>query len=351
METINLKINPKANKEAELLVYGYIGGWDVQSRDFVRQLKELDAGTTLRIRINSGGGSAFEGLAIYHALRRYSGHKIVEIDALAASAASIIAMAGDEIIMPKSTFIMIHNGWTYMEGNSDELTHAAQMMAELDKSMANIYASRTGRDFAAIKQMMDDETWLSADTALELGFATSIIEDVAIAASLRGSNYLVNGVEFNNIPDNIKQIVTAAQASSNKNNVTSKKGNQPMDLQSLMQSHPELYKQIEAAAHKAGIQAGITAERERIKAIEEVAVPGHEALVIEAKYESGITAPDLAMKMMAAEKNARTQYRANNEADADPLKNISAGTSEPSDDGEIPANIMASFKTAFNKGR
>lgn len=354
METINLKINPKANNEAELLVYGYIGGWDVQSRDFVRQLKELDKGTTLRVRINSGGGSAFEGLAIYHALRKYSGHKIVEIDALAASAASIIAMAGDEIIMPKSTFIMIHNGWTWMDGNAQELKHAAEVMTELDKSMANIYASRTGQEFDTIKTMMDEETWLSADTALALGFATSTVEDVPIAAMVQGENYVVNGVEFNNkIPDFIKQKVHASAQANAQINLNSKKGNKPMDLQELLAQYPEICEQIKAQGYKDGIKAGITAERARFQEIEKIEVPGHKDLINDAKYQSGITAADLSMAILAAEKTARSLQAQNNAQDALELNKIGArsGNLDVQNQDDIPESMRATFRDAFNKGR
>lgn len=354
METINLKINPKANNEHELLVYGYVGGWDIQSSDFVRQLKELKADTTLRIRINSGGGSAFEGLAIYHALRKFNGRKVVEIDALAASAASIIAMAGDEIIMPKSTFIMIHNGWTWMSGNADELAHTAEVMSELDKSMAGIYSSRTGQEFDVVKAMMDEETWLSADKALELGFATSVIEDVPIAASLRGENYVINGVEFNNkIPDHIKQHVQkTAQAKTQVNN--SQKGNKPMNLQELLAQYPELCEQIKADAYKQGVKAGTDSERARFQSIESIEVPGHSELVAKAKYETGISAAELSMAILAAEKTARSMHAKNNASDASAINDINADTGNldtGKNGDEIPAPLMATFKDVYNKGR
>lgn len=350
METIKLQITPKANKEVELLVYGYVGGWDIQSKDFIHQLKSLEEGTTLRIRINSGGGSAFEGIAIYHAIRRYSGYKIVEIDALAASAASIIAMAGDEIIMPNGTFLMIHNSWTYMEGDANELTRAAEMMEQLDNGLAEIYSIRTGQDTNEIKQMMKDETWLSAETALELGFATSIVDDIPISASLKGSNYFVNGVEFSNIPERIKQKVSKAIKASVKNNKPNLVKDKLMDLQTLMQEHSDLYKQVEAEAFKKGAIEGINAERTRLKEIEDIALPGHEKLVAAAKYENGMSSADLSKAILTAEKDARSKHIQNNQEDANALGEISPNNGSVSNN-EVPANIQAAFLSVFNKGR
>lgn len=344
---MDLQIKALANNEAELLIYGYIGGWDNDSSDLANQIKELKA-DTLRIRINSGGGSLLDGIAIYHAIRKFSGKKIVEIDALAASAASVIAMAGDERIMPQSTFMMIHNSSVYAGGNADELAKTAQVLEMLDGEMANLYVARTGQSFEKIKQMMNEETWLGAEKALELGFATSIVDDVEIAASINDKGYLVNGIAFKNIPESIKQKVCTAKASVSVTEPTNEV-NKQMDIQALMQQHPELYKQVQAQGFEQGKQEGIKAERERIQAIENIGLAGHEKLIAEAKFNSGISAEALSMQILAAEKQTRQNFVANSQADAAPLAQIGAG--EPQAEGDLPANVMAAFATAANLRR
>ncbi|ENG7537613.1 TPA: head maturation protease, ClpP-related [Providencia stuartii] len=127
------------------------------------------------VNINSPGGDMFEGLAIYNLLRAHSGKVTVNVLGIAASAASIIAMAGDEIQMGRGAFLMIHNCWAVGVGNRHDFAKLANDLAPFDKSMSDIYVARSGLPEEAISQMMDNETYIGANDAIEKGFADSLL--------------------------------------------------------------------------------------------------------------------------------------------------------------------------------
>lgn len=138
----------------------------------------------VRVRINSPGGDMFEGLAIYNMLRAHNGAVNVEVLGLAASAASIIAMAGDTITMGPGSIMMIHNAWGVVIGNRHDMREAANVFDTFDNSMVKLYAARTGRDRDDIAKMMDDETFLDAEEAVEAGFATAVDGSLSAGACM-----------------------------------------------------------------------------------------------------------------------------------------------------------------------
>lgn len=129
----------------------------------------------VRVNINSPGGDFFEGLAIYNLLREHPEKVTVRVMGLAASAASVIAMAGDEVEMGAGAFLMIHNAWVLAVGDRNDMAAAADLLAPFDKAMAEIYAARTGKDGAEVARMMDDETWIGATDAVDEGFADAVV--------------------------------------------------------------------------------------------------------------------------------------------------------------------------------
>ena len=140
------------------------------------------AGKNITLHINSPGGDMFEGLAVYNLLREHKGEVTVKVLGVAASAASIIAMAGDRIEMGRGAMMMIHNAWGLVVGNRHDFTAASETFAEFDDAMASIYEKRTGQARAAIVKLMDgagagDGTFMSADTAIEKGFADAMSDD------------------------------------------------------------------------------------------------------------------------------------------------------------------------------
>ncbi|MBS7810529.1 ClpP-like prohead protease/major capsid protein fusion protein [Roseococcus pinisoli] len=175
--TGRLSVRAAAQGPAEIGIYGEIG-WEVTARDVRDALKPL-AGRDLLVRVNSPGGSAFDGFAIYNMLARHEGRKTVQIEALAASAASYIAMAGDVIEMPAASFLMIHNSGVLAMGDRNTLAETIAILERLDAAMRDIYAARTGLAADAIAAMMDAETWMTAEEAVEHGFATAILPPAA----------------------------------------------------------------------------------------------------------------------------------------------------------------------------
>lgn len=144
-----------------------------------RELKKAN-GDDVVVNINSAGGDMFEGLAIYNLLSEYKGNVTVRVMGMAASAASIIAMAGDDIEVGESAFFMIHNAWSLAMGNKHDFAKASEDFSKFDMAMGSIYSKKTGKDSEEIAKMMDDETWIVGKDAVDMGFATSLLSDEAI---------------------------------------------------------------------------------------------------------------------------------------------------------------------------
>lgn len=171
--------------EAEIWIYEEIGcGWfgGISAKQFADDLKALGKIEQISLRLNSPGGDVFDGIAIYNILKQNSARVVVYIDGLAASIASIIAMAGDEIHMAGNATMMIHKAWGMTVGNSADMQAMADTLAKLDGTLAGTYAKRTGKEFGEIAQMMADETWMNAQEAFDLGFVDRITEEMKLAA-------------------------------------------------------------------------------------------------------------------------------------------------------------------------
>ncbi|EMH0077916.1 head maturation protease, ClpP-related [Klebsiella pneumoniae] len=138
-------------------------------------------GADVTVNINSPGGDMFEGLAIYNLLREYEGHVTVKVLGIAASAASIIAMAGDDIQIGRGAFLMIHNCWLYAMGNRHDFAELAQSLEPFDTAMADIYAARSGLDIAAIQNLMDAESYIGGSDAVAKGLADSLLSADAVS--------------------------------------------------------------------------------------------------------------------------------------------------------------------------
>lgn len=156
----------------------WLGG--VSAESFVRALADTDA-DVIHLRINSPGGSVFGARAMETALRQNRAHVVAHIDGLAASAASFIAMAGDEIEIAEGGFLMIHKAWSLAMGNADEMRHEADLLDKIDDTLANTYAAKTGIDRADIADMLAAETWFTGAEAVERGFADRIAADAPAA--------------------------------------------------------------------------------------------------------------------------------------------------------------------------
>lgn len=174
---LNLVRN-EADNDATLYIYDVIDPWwGIGAESVAKAISGLDANATLHLRINSPGGDVFEGRAIRTAIKQHKGKTIAHIDGLAASAATTIADGADEVEMAPGSFYMIHNGWTWMYGNKHDCRKTADLLDKIDAAIVADYAGRTGLDMAQLVQWMDDETWFSADEAVEHGFASRLMEE------------------------------------------------------------------------------------------------------------------------------------------------------------------------------
>lgn len=201
-------------KVGELMIYGPIAsetwwGDEVTPLQFKADLDALGDITELNLYINSDGGDVFAGQAIHSMIKRHKANVIVHVDGLAASIASIIAMAGDVVHMPSNAMMMIHNPWTGAYGNADDFRKIADTLDKIRESSIAVYQGKTGLDEKKIKKLMDDETWLTAEDAYILGFADDIDEKKEIAASLEGKFVFMNGLKMDlakyRNPPNIKE--------------------------------------------------------------------------------------------------------------------------------------------------
>ena len=175
------------DKHGELLLYGPISdsswlGDEITPAQFARDLAGLGQIEQLDVFVNSPGGDAFAGISIYHILKRSNAYKTVHIDGIAASAASVIAMAGDKIVMPKAATMMIHNALAIGMGTKTDMLALADELQRLDGQLAQIYSDRTGKESSAVAKWMNEERWMSGSEAFTDGFCDEVEPNKAIAA-------------------------------------------------------------------------------------------------------------------------------------------------------------------------
>ncbi|HCV8755156.1 TPA: Clp protease ClpP [Listeria monocytogenes] len=175
LEFKNSSENPEV---AELYLYGTIGnGWfdDITSGNVKEFLNTSDV-SQLNVHVNSGGGDVFESIAIHNLLKSHSAKISIYIDGLAGSGASVIAMAGDEIIMPRNAMMMIHKAWTVAAGNADEFRKVANDMDKIDHAVTESYTGRFVGEREELVTLLTNEEWLTADECMALGFCDSVGE-------------------------------------------------------------------------------------------------------------------------------------------------------------------------------
>lgn len=167
---------------AEVAIYDEIGAYGVSAKGFLAELGALPDGTPVDLRLNSPGGSVFDAVAIYNALKRHAGTVTVWIDGIAASAASYVAMAGDEIVMPENAFLMIHDPSGLAMGTAGDMRAMAEALDKIAGSLVRGYAAKSGKTDDEIAALMAAETWFDAADAVEAGFADRLADPVRMAA-------------------------------------------------------------------------------------------------------------------------------------------------------------------------
>lgn len=326
----NIVVNEETNS-AEINMYGevvatrptdwwtgnVIPGNFIAQDEFLQDLENLAGKDSITVHINSVGGDMYAGIAIYNRLKGLASHVTTVNDGLAASAGSLIFMAGDTRKVNAGSNLMIHGaaGFLYGYYQVQDLAAIRKQLEAHNRAGINIYAEATGLDKDAIKNMVDRETWLTGADAVEAGFAHEVIgEDTPVTMSLTPdkANIIVNGVAMSarglsNIPAGIQVMPSAVsntvfeipQETTNKTNTRSEEEMPITNLDELRAAHPDLVKQVENAARVEGANQ----ERGRIQGIEAIQnAIADQALIMNAKFgENPLTAEQLAFQAMQAQ--------------------------------------------------
>jgi ATP-dependent Clp endopeptidase proteolytic subunit ClpP len=319
------KITNKADS-AEIEIYDEIGkSWGkddptVSAKNFISELKKITA-DNINLHINSPGGSVFEGNTIYNALKAHKSKITVYVDGLAASIASVIAMAGDTIKMPENAMMMVHDPSGLVWGTAEDMRKMANALKKMKSGLVSAYHDKTGLDDEEISDLMSDETWFTAQEAVDMGFADEMLKPVEAQANISNMAQY-----YKNVPEQL-----TAGKSGKKQEVKN------MTLEELKAESPDLYNTVFEAGHARGLAEGLEknqaeaktegarAECERIKSVESQLMPGHEKLINELKFDGKTTGEQAAVKVLQAEKTLRVDAVANLESDKiDPVDTVKA---------------------------
>ncbi|CAN7397716.1 head maturation protease, ClpP-related [Paraburkholderia terricola] len=202
---IRAMTNAQGAAVAEIRIYDEIGFWGTDAKTFIAQLDTAAASAAeIIVAVNSPGGDVFDAFAIYNALRRHAGKVTARVDGVAASAAGLVVMAGDQVVMPENAMLMIHNPWTIALGSAADLRSTADMMDKARDGILAAYRRKSGQTDGELTAMMDAETWLTALEAQSLGFCDVIEEPVRLAASTNAAGLLAR---FRNPPEPVQALV------------------------------------------------------------------------------------------------------------------------------------------------
>lgn len=232
---------------AEVAIRGYIGEWGVTDSDFIAALEAFGAVEQINVSINSRGGEVDHALSIFNHLKNHPAQVVVRIDGVAMSAASIIAMAGDEIVMPSNTVMMVHNPWTWAAGDAKSLRKTAGDLEIFEFALRQTYVARTGKSEADIQALLDAETYMTAAEAVEQGFADRVeplAKHSAAAAAVAYASAL-------GIPEEVLARAEAQAAAGADGNPGDDPDTEPSHLAAALPA--SIASQIASAAELAGL--------------------------------------------------------------------------------------------------
>ena len=351
------------NAAPELILYGDIAsetwwGDEVTPRQFTEELNALGAVPEIVVRINSGGGDVFAANAIYTRLKDSAAKITVKIDGWAASAATIIAMAGDVIEIPGNGVFMVHDPSLGLLGyfNEADLAKMTEELKVVKQSIVNAYVLKTGKDAAEVAAIMAAETWYDGKQAVEAGFCDRLMFEDAETTVENAAKVVVNSVpldltRYPNMPISLLNRTTAQKDGGFSNKQTEneqKRSEENMDgikdiktVDDLKAAFPDLTKQIEEAA--------TAAERKRIQDIEEVAIAGYDNIVDDAKFKSLIAAGDVAKAILAEQKKQGGRYIQDRDDDAraSGAGDVGTGGQREGAGGDGPDEVDAAIDKLF----
>ncbi|MBU5672636.1 head maturation protease, ClpP-related [Paenibacillus brevis] len=316
-----IKLNGTVVGDRDAWIYDWLEIPYISPSSVHKSLEEA-GGDDIDVYISSGGGNAWSGSEIHTALKEYPGFVTVKIPSIAGSAASVIAMAGDKILIAPTAQIMIHNSATWTDGNKEDHQQTMQMLQSVDEAMVNAYESKTGKSREEIRQLMENETFMNAQLAVELGFADEVmfateeVEPVAtanLAAELppaildKFRTKILAMNQDNPKTLNQKELTPETMATQPVPEANTKEVLTTMDINELRAKHPELFEQVKAEVKDEAIQE----ERQRVNSLNALAKAPGAADIVAKAIEAGKTAAEAAIEIV----NASTE-RISSEAQA-----------------------------------
>ncbi len=173
---------------AEVYIFDEIGAYGISAQEFITEMKEYKD-TPVNLRINCIGGDVFDGMAMYNIIKKREAKTTAYIEGIAASMGSVIALAADEVVMAENSLFMIHNAWGGAMGEAEDMRKTASVLEKISGEIASIYKRKTRLSLDRITDMMDEETWLNAEEAYELGFVDTISDSIKVAAKYDVSKF------------------------------------------------------------------------------------------------------------------------------------------------------------------
>ena len=277
-------IKAKANDTAEISIYDEIGFWGVSAASFAQDLKSC--GNNLKqinLHIHSPGGDVFDGIAIYNLLKNHPANVTVYIDGLAASMASVIAMAGNEVIMPENAMMMIHKPWGIQGGDAEDMRKYADLLDKVENTLIPAYATKTGKTPEELAEMLSAETWLNGKECVEQGFADKLAEPLVAMASIKSRKL----EDFENMPKAMKDMLFKPQGNAG----TAAPQTTPTELVNQAPTAP--------VDNTAQVQAELNKRNADIKAVFAPFGSAHSDLLVECLGDLSITAEQAKDKLLA----------------------------------------------------
>ena len=278
-------IKAKANDTAEISIYDEIGYWGITAKSFSKDLKAL--GNNLKqinLHIHSPGGDVFDGIAIYNLLKNHPANVTVYIDGLAASMASVIAMAGNEVIMPENAMMMIHKPWGIQGGDAEDMRKYADLLDKIENTLIPAYANKTGKTPEELAEMLSAETWLNGKECVEQGFADKLAEPLVAMASIKSRKL----EDFENMPKAMKDMLFKPQGNAGANPASQATPTAPVNQAPTAQ-----------VDNTAQVQAELNKRNSDIKAVFAPFGAAHNDLLVECLGDLNITAEQAKDKLLA----------------------------------------------------
>lgn len=329
----------ETDEEVELMLYGELvsqkSWWNddgqITASDFKEQLDLYRDKDNITVRINSNGGDVFTASAIYTLLKDCKANITVKIDGMAMSAATVVAMAGDRVLIPSTSIFMIHDPLAGLCGyyNASDLKKVINRLSVVKNTIINAYTSKSDKTKEEIEELMTNELWLTGEDAVNEGFCDEVMfSETDNEPVLDGNNLIINSTSIDlsnyNVSDEFKTKIknkkgigknqsgfsnTANIQNGSFFNINKNQGGEEVikDAQELKNKYPDLYNQVVNAAKEE--------ERNRIKAIDELGAQGYEDLINKAKYEEIKDAGSCAIAIMKAQKSEGENFLKNREDD------------------------------------